>query len=269
MPLMPPIRRSSLHIDTRTRLGAGRLLGAAAIASAAVLAVSGCQSSAKDAIDENGSMQQMTADASVSGHVAAVSIQDARHGSVHVRPGGDSGVTIHRTVYYHDSTKPNPGQSLSDGTLTFSNGCSDCYIDYDLTVPASATISAGNSSGQIDIAGVAAVDISTDSGPVTIDKVPGTIKVQSSSGSVQGTTLGAGAATVHTSSGGINLAFAQQPASVTTESSSGGATLALPGGPYAVTVHTSSGGRTVSVPTGSGPAISVTTSSGAVVVKAS
>ncbi|MEY9926809.1 hypothetical protein ABH926_001431 [Catenulispora sp. GP43] len=266
---MPPFRRRSPQAVTRTSPGPARLLGAAAIASAAVLAASACQSSAKDAIDESGSMQQMTADASVSGHVTAVSIQDARHGSVRVRPGGDSGVTIHRTVYYHDSTKPTPGQSLSDGTLTFSNGCSDCYIDYDLTVPASATISAGNSSGQIDVAGVASVDISTDSGPVTIDKVPGTVKVDSSSGTITGTSLGAGAATVHSSSGGIDLAFAQQPASVTTQSSSGGATLALPGGPYAVTVHTSSGGRTVSVPTGSGPAISVTTSSGAVVVKPS
>jgi hypothetical protein len=240
-----------------------RLLAAAAVVSATVLFASGCQASTLD----EGPLKQMTADASVTGRVTSISIQDARHGSVRVHPGNDHTVAIHRTVHYHDSAKPRPGQSLSDGSLTFSKGCDDCYIDYDLTVPATAKVNVSNSSGAVDITGVAAVKVSTDSGAVTLDRIAGAVDVDSSSGAVHGAGLGAGAATAHSTSGRIDLAFAQRPNSVTTHSSSGAVELTVPGGPYAVTAHTSSGSRSVSVPTGSGPAISITTSSGDVVVK--
>ncbi|MCX5047754.1 MULTISPECIES: DUF4097 family beta strand repeat-containing protein [unclassified Streptomyces] len=240
-----------------------RLLAAAAVVSAAVLGASGCQGSALN----EGPLKQMSADTSVTGRVTSVSIEDGRHGSVRVHPGKDGAVTIHRTVHYHDSAKPHPDQSLSDGSLTFSNGCDNCYIDYDLTVPATAKVSASNSSGAVDITGVAAVKVSTDSGEVTLDRIAGPVDVDSSSGAVHGAGLGKGAATANSSSGRIDLAFAERPNSVTTHSSSGAVELSVPGGPYAVTAHTSSGSRSVSVPTGSGPAISVTTSSGDVVVK--
>ncbi|NUP31468.1 MAG: DUF4097 family beta strand repeat protein [Streptomycetaceae bacterium] len=240
-----------------------RLLAAAALVPAAVFCASGCQGSALD----EGPLKQMSADTSLTGRVTSVTIEDARHGSVRVHQGSDGKVVIHRTVHYHDSAKPHPGQSLSDGSLTFSKGCDDCYIDYDLTVPATAKVSASNSSGAVDITGVAAVKVSTDSGAVTLDRIAGAVDVDSSSGTVRGADLGAGAATAHSSSGRIDLAFARRPDSVTAHTSSGAVQLSVPGGPYAVTTHTSSGSRSVSVPTGSGPAISVTTSSGDVVVK--
>ena len=98
-------------------------------------------------------------DAHVAGPVTDLRV-NAGDGHVVVTTGGDGGVTIHRVVRYQHGT-PHPGQRLSDGTLTFSAGCSRCRVDYDLVVPASVRVWARTDSGQINLTGVSAADAGT------------------------------------------------------------------------------------------------------------
>jgi Putative adhesin len=207
------------------------------------------------------------ADATVAGPVTNLQV-NADDGHVVVRRGSGEGVTVHRVVHYESGT-PHPGQHLTDGTLTFDNGCSRCRVDYDLTVPASVRVRARTDGGRIDIAGVAGADTGSDSGSVTVrhvsgdvsarsdsggltlQDVEGTLSATTDSGAIHGTELRSAASTVSSDSGGVRLAFTRAPANVRATTDSGSIRLALPGGPYNVHVRTDSGGHDVNVPTAS------------------
>lgn len=203
-------------------------------------------------------------DAHVAGPVTDLRV-NAGDGHVVVTTGGDGGVTIHRVVRYQHGT-PHPGQRLSDGTLTFSAGCSRCRVDYDLVVPASVRVWARTDSGQINLTGVSAADAGSDSGSVTVRSVAGTVNARSDSGSLHLDDL-AGAVSAATDSGSVHAAglrsrtvrassdsgtirldFAAAPVSVKASADSGSLHLTVPGGPYAVDVHTDSGGKHINVP---------------------
>ncbi|MGH3373728.1 MAG: hypothetical protein ACRDP6_03210, partial [Actinoallomurus sp.] len=134
------------------------------------------------------------ADAHVTGSVTDVRV-DAGDGHVVVRAGSGDGVTIHRVVHYQTG-HPNPGQRLTDGTLTFTAGCSRCRVDYDLTVPASVRVRARTDNGRINVAGVTGADIASDSGSVTARHIATGVTARSDSGSMRiedvGVTLDAG-----------------------------------------------------------------------------
>lgn len=221
-----------------------RVLAPAAVAAGllcAGLLVTGCS--------DEGDMKTTTADATVKTAVTSVVVKDARRGSIDVKAGDGPGVTIHRTVHYRDDATPKPTQQVSGGVLTFSNGCDNCYIDYELQVPASAKVQLSNSSGEVTVSGVAAADISTSSGPVTTEQIAGPLKVETSSGSITGSALSGPSAEVRTDSGATRLTFAKAPTSVVTDTGSGDMTLKVPGGPYKVDVSTTSGKRVTKVPT--------------------
>lgn len=206
-----------------------------------------------------------TADAVVGEAVTAVEVKDARRGSIEVTPGAGPGVTVHRTVHYRGDTAPKPGQQVSAGVLTFTDGCSDtCSVDYRLEVPASATVRLESSSGRITVAGVAGADLSSSSGDITAERIAGPLKVRTSSGSVTATGLAGPTAEVHASSGDARLTFTKPPGSVSAQTSSGDVTLRLPQAPYRITTATTSGNQ--DVPLASTPTapshLSVRTSSG-------
>ncbi|MFF7656627.1 DUF4097 family beta strand repeat-containing protein [Streptomyces sp. NPDC007983] len=197
----------------------------------------------------DGDMKTTTADAMVKSAVTSVVVKDARRGSIDVKTGSGPGVTIHRTVHYRDDAAPKPTQHVSGRVLTFSNGCDNCYIDYELQVPASAKVELSNSSGQVTVRGVAAADISTSSGTVTAEQIAGPVKVETSSGSITASALSGASADVRTDSGTTRLTFAKAPTSVNTDTGSGSTTLKVPGGPYKVDVTTTSGKRVTNIPT--------------------
>ncbi|MFI1367212.1 DUF4097 family beta strand repeat-containing protein [Streptomyces griseochromogenes] len=196
----------------------------------------------------DGDMKSTTADATVRTAVTSVEVGDARRGSIDVKTGEGPGVTIHRTVHYRDDSTPKPTQRVDGGVLTFTNGCDNCYIDYELTVPASAKVKLSNSSGRITVAGVAAADVHTSSGDVVAARVTGPLTVETSSGSITGSGLSGPDADVRSYSGTTRLGFTKAPVSVTTDTGSGSTTLKVPGGPYKVDVTTTSGKREVKVP---------------------
>lgn len=225
------------------------------------------------------------ADARVSGTVTDLQV-NAGDGHVVVSPGGD-GVTVHRVVHYQSGT-PHPSQRLTDGTLTFSSGCSRCRVDYDLTVPASVRVRVRTDSGRIDVSDVAGADVGSDSGSVTVRRVASGVSARSDSGGIRITDVAGGALRADTDSGsirasglatptvaassdsgGIHLGFTSAPTDVHASADSGSLHLTVPNGPYDVTVHTDSGGRHVAVPTDpNAPAkIDLRTDSGGVYVQ--
>ncbi|GHI04062.1 hypothetical protein AQI88_07740 [Streptomyces cellostaticus] len=198
--------------------------------------------------DADGGLKSTTADTTVKEAVTSIEVTGARRGSIDIKTGNGPGVTIHRTIHYRDSARPKPTEQVNDGVLTFTNGCDNCYIDYELTVPTSAKVKLSNSSGRITVAGVAAADIQTSSGDVRAEEISGPLKVETSSGSITGSGLSGPSADVRSSSGTAHLDFRKAPRSVTTDTGSGSMTLKVPGGTYKVAVATTSGKREVKVP---------------------
>lgn len=200
-------------------------------------------------------------------HVSGVTSVQVNAGAGHVvvtRASGND-VTVHRVVHYQSGT-PHPGQRLSNGTLSFSTGCTRCRVDYDLAVPASVSVRAHTDSGRVNVTGVRAADASTDSGSVTVrhvtgdvtarsdsgsvtlQDVGGTLQASTDSGSIGATELRSANATAASDSGSIHLAFTSAPKNVRMNDDSGSLRLAVPGGPYNVDARTDSGGRHVGVP---------------------
>jgi hypothetical protein len=199
-------------------------------------------------------------DTHLTGPVSDIQVSsDAGH--VTISTGGD-GVTIHRVVHYQHGT-PHPGQQLTNGTLTFSKGCAQCRVDYDLTVPASVRVKAHSDSGRVDVANVASataqsdsgsvtvrhitgdVTATTDSGSVTVEEVHGTFRAHSDSGSIHAIALASAKVEASTDSGGVRIEFAAVPTSVRATSDSGSLHIGVPGGQYNIETHTDSGGKDI------------------------
>lgn len=222
-----------------------RLARTAVAAVGAGLLLAGCSLG-------DGPRRTASADATVTAAVTAVEVPDARAGSIEVTPGAGPGVTVRRTVHYRGADVPTPGQQVSGGVLTFTDGCSSslstCFIDYRLEVPAGATVKLESSSGRIAVTGVAAAEVKADSGKVTADRIAGPLKIRTSSGAITASGLSGPDADVRSDSGDARLDFVKAPSSVHAETSSGNVTLKVPAAPYRLAVSTTSGARDVSLP---------------------
>lgn len=233
------------------------------------LLMAGCSFSGGASAD--GAYKTATADATVTEAVQAVKVTGARSGSIDVTPGTGPGVTVHRTVHYRGDTVPATGQKVTGGVLTFSNSCSgNCYIDYRLEVPATATVELESSSGAIRVTGVAGAEVEADSGKVTADRIGGPLKVHTSSGEITATGLSGPSAEVRSSSGNARLDFTKAPSSVLAETSSGAVTLKVPQAPYRIKPSTDSGDRDITLPDDASASsrISVETTSGDIHISA-
>ncbi|MEV6679539.1 DUF4097 family beta strand repeat-containing protein [Streptomyces erythrochromogenes] len=215
---------------------------AATVALAAGLVLAGCSF-------VEGPRKTVRADTTVTEAVTAVEVTGTRAGSIEVTPGTGPGVTVRRTVHYRGDTAPAPGQQVSGGVLTFTDGCSgNCSIDYRLEVPASAKVTLESDSGDITVTGVAAADVEADSGDVRAEAIAGPLKISTSSGGITATGLSGPSASAHSDSGDTRLDFAKAPASVLAETTSGDVSLKVPAAPYRLSVSTTSGERDVTLP---------------------
>ncbi|MFJ4778151.1 DUF4097 family beta strand repeat-containing protein [Streptomyces sp. NPDC088762] len=224
--------------------------------------LAGCSSVGDAFADEE--WKTAKADATVTEAVREAKVSTPA-GSIEITPGPGPGVSVRRTVHYRQDTAPKPGQKVSDGVLTFTDGCSeDCYIDYRLEVPAAAKVKLDSTSGDITVRGVAEAEVSVVSGNVAADRIGGPLTVHTTSGEVTATALSGPSAEVHSISGDTSLDFAKPPSSVLAESTSGDVTLRVPRAPYRLEVSTVSGQREVSLADSSSAAssLSVNTVSG-------
>lgn len=235
-----PHRARPVAGDRRAR-GRRRGPGLAALATATALLLAGCGF-------EDSARKTATEDVSVTGPVTAVEILGNRGGAIEITAGTGPGVTVHRTLHYGGPTKPTPTHELSAGVLTFHSGCgNNCFVDYELTVPAAAHARLGTSSGPVTVHGLAGADIGTSSGEVTVAALTGPLAVRTHSGRITGSELSGTTATVTASSGPVHLSFARRPASVAARTTSGDVELTVPHGTYHVETGTSSGSSDVEV----------------------
>ncbi|MFD3868781.1 DUF4097 family beta strand repeat-containing protein [Streptomyces sp. NPDC058623] len=230
--------------DTASALLARKTVGATA--AAVLLLLAGCS---LDDIGVKTSTKSVAADATVTEAVTAVEVADGRSGSVEVTAGAGPGVVVHRTVHYRGDTAPVPGQRVTDGALTFTTGCSEtCWVDYRLEVPAAAKVKVGNSSGRITVTGVAAAELTSESGDVRADRIAGPLKVRTSSGSITAADLAGPEADVRSESGDARLGFRVVPVSVNAVTISGDVTLRVPRAPYQLSGASTSGERDITLP---------------------
>jgi len=273
----------------------GRRLAVAVVGAAgAVVALGACDLAERQRYEE---------DTVISEEIERVQIEGGS-GQVSISTGSGSGTSVHTTVEYRGNRPTAATHRTEDGNLVLTADCGrNCSVDFRVTVPAGVTVTGRIGSGDIDLTGVAGVDVESGSGTVTVADVRGSVQAEAGSGDMtaRGITgnvelwTGSGRITVtdvtgtvavtadsgdinarevggnidaRTGSGTIDVRLAS-PASVTADAGSGDISVTVPAGSYRVLTDTGSGDRTVSVPDqpGAPHLLDVHTGSGSITVR--
>jgi hypothetical protein len=242
-----------------------------------LLVVGGLASGCRYGFDAQNSLA--TDDATLNQSITEVHLAETS-GAVTVQAGAGSATTVHRTLHYNGTNKPAATTSISGGVLSL-NGCgSSCTVDYRVIVPAVAKVDGSTASGDVEITGLASVDVDGASGNLTvgqiagqvdlntssgdikvskvggnlesrsssgdqnISEVAGTVLAQSQSGNIAANGLRGARAAVHGSSGDLTIGV-DVAQDVDTQSASGSITITVPRGAYRVVASTNSGNRQV------------------------
>jgi hypothetical protein len=192
-------------------------------------------------------------------------------GGVRVVAGGGDTISVAYTEHY-ELKRPTVTTATLNGGLQLVGKCpgglfgSNCYINYVLTVPASAQLVLHSGDGNLHIVGISGSEkLSTGAGGIQLDNVSGAITAHTGDGSIRGTQVGSHDVTASTGAGSVDLEWAVAPTAVAVSTGDGGITLVLPGGsgPYHVTTHTGDGGVEVAVPTDATSSSSIDARTGA------
>jgi hypothetical protein len=210
-------------------------------------------------------------------------------GDIVIRTGDVSNVQIKRVLRYRGG-EPRGGAYRVEGTqLYIDTDCGrQCSVSYDIFAPRGTALQGENGSGDVELTGLADVDIKvgsgnievrdasgavrteTGSGDISLTGVKGTASGQTGSGNISGRGLAGGVVKAETGSGDISLALAGA-GSVRANASSGSVVLSVPAGSYRVQCTTESGSKAIEV--ANDPAatmlLDVTTGSGDVTIKQS
>lgn len=189
-----------------------------------------------------------TADDEVTEPVRLVEI-DNDSGKVSVHAEDVETTTVHQRFHYHGS-EPDTAFTVEDGTLELT-GCGwRCDVDYEVVVPLGTAVSGEVDSGSIELDGVAEVNVSTDSGKITLSDIEGPVTADADSGSISGDGL-TGPIEVDADSGKIDLMMAE-PGDITARADSGSIELTLPDVAYQVSSQVDSGKEEIEVRTDPG-----------------
>jgi hypothetical protein len=201
---------------------------------------------------------------------------EARSADVEVRSGDGSEIKIERQ-FERNVFGSDPKEKYEDGTLELRDtGCGflsfGCDTHYVLTVPRDVKVTLESSSGDLKVSGLpAGADLKSSSGSIEVHSVGGALQMESSSGDLEAQDLTATSVSTQSSSGSVDLDFANPPQSVDAEASSGDVTIRIPSGTekYKVDAETSSGDESASILSDSSAARTITakTSSGDVTVE--
>lgn len=172
-------------------------------------------------------------------------------GDIRVSVGG-SAVSVTQK-YSYQTAEPVGSHTLADGVLTLSYTCSDsnCGVDYTVQVPAGT-----------------AVDISSDTGNVTLSQLTAAVDVQTGTGEITANGLYSSRVQLTADTGDVTAGFAKSPASLSADVSTGDVSISVPAGEYAVNAQATTGDVNVQVPwqAGSGNTITVKVGTGDVTV---
>lgn len=183
-----------------------RRLIAAGAGAGLVLLVSGCQWDV--------AKNTTTDDATVDAKVSTVWLSTAA-GDVKIRKGNTT--TVHRTVHY-DKDKPGATHKV-DGNVLVLEECPvhNCWIDYEVTVPAGTKVDGDVASGAVELTGLGAVNLKAASGDVTVRGASGPVNLDVSSGATRLSDIGAAVA-VQAASGEVTVDNAKGNVTVAAES---------------------------------------------------
>lgn len=146
-------------------------------------------------------------------------------GAVTIRTGPSA--SVRRTVHYRDD-KPGATHRV-EGDALILEGCAqdNCWVDYEVVVPAGFALAGVVSSGDVTAEGARSVDVRSSSGDVTVRGVSGAVSVEATSGRVELADVGENAS-VDVSSGDVGVHGVRGDATV--RSSSGTVTVTGAGG---------------------------------------
>jgi hypothetical protein len=191
---------------------------------------------------------------------------DTDGGDVTVRSvEGATATTVKRILRYNQAArKPDgPTHQVNGGALVL-NGCGNgCEVSYEVAVPSKGTTVKGDvGSGDLDVQGLASVEVTLGSGDATLRGIAGAVRIENGSGDVDGSDIGGdvigkvssgnftlsgvtGSVTVVNSSG--NIRAERVDGDVSAEANSGDVVVEL-AKPHNVKANASSGDVTVMVP---------------------
>jgi hypothetical protein len=186
-------------------------------------------------------------------------------GNVVIRAGDGDKVEVRRRVSYSD-TKPGRTYRMSGGALVLES-CEErnCGVDYEVTVPADTEVSGHVDSGNVELTGVASVNVDASSGNVTVRDVKGAVNAKADSGNVDLSGIG-GSVVADASSGNITVGL-DTAAAVTAIASSGNVEVTVPQHDYQVDIQGDDITNDLG-DAGSGPKITIATDSGKATLRA-
>jgi hypothetical protein len=220
---------------------------AVAVIAASTLAVAGC-----GAVGGAKLTFHDTEKAKVTGIVL-----DGHSGDVVVTTGTSPETSITRII--RNSTDPQMSYRLEGSELHLSDRCGgNCSVSYEIQAPAGVTVTGRLSSGDVQLTGTGATDLTLTSGDVRITDATGPVKLQASSGDVtvngaakgltvqatsgdiRATGITGGPVDARVDSGDVTLGLTTVQ-SVTAEASSGDVHVDVPTGRYRLTTGKASG----------------------------
>ncbi|MGV9269727.1 DUF4097 family beta strand repeat-containing protein [Kitasatospora sp. NPDC003701] len=189
--------------------------------------------------------EHFTDDSVRSERITAVRL-DSSAGSVVVRgTEGATRVSVHRSVDY-EADRPGETARVEGGVLVLGGCGRGCSVSYTVEVPAGLPIDGRTTDGSVRLSRVGAVNVSTESGSVTLDDVAGPTEVRTTDGSISGRGLNGDRIRAQTGNGRIELSPAEAQ-DVTAKTSNGAITLTVPPASYRVSASTDNGRKDIGV----------------------
>ncbi|TDW60985.1 DUF4097 family beta strand repeat-containing protein [Kribbella pratensis] len=182
----------------------------------------------------------------------------AGHSDITINVSDDDTTTVQEQRKYW-FFKHGDAYSVKDGVLKLDGDCGwQCSADFEVTVPRGTKITGENGSGDLELSGVAGVDVKSRSGEVTLREINGDLNldltsgdvsvsdltgkldVKANSGDIEAAGLKGGPVDVETSSGDIELQLAEAN-DVRVKGTSGDIEITAPGGDYKVSTESRTG----------------------------
>jgi len=182
----------------------------------------------------------------------------AGHSDITINVSDDDTTTVQEQRKYW-FFKHGDAYSVKDGVLKLDGDCGwQCSADFEVTVPRGTKITGENGSGDLELSGVAGVDVKSRSGEVTLREINGDVNldltsgdvsvsdltgkldVKANSGDIEAAGLKGGPVDVETSSGDIELQLAEAN-DVRVKGTSGDIGITAPGGDYKVSTESRTG----------------------------
>jgi len=161
------------------------------------------------------------------------------NGPIEVVGAADGQIGIRATLEEHDHEAASFSVESEDGRLTIEGGCDDdawerCMVGFEIEIPSGI-----------------AVDIETDNGPVTVERLDRAVTVETDNGPIDASRLSGDAVRARTDNGRIDLEFVAAPTSVDTDTDNGAIVVRVPDGVYDVEAASDNGPVEVDVDTSS------------------